>query len=95
MSIEFKWRREESGDVVPCVSCNCEAPTAGFDCSPSSAFDAGAPKPQRMLCEFCSSTMASKRTEYWTPDPYLILRAEIWRAAGAVFNMLKHGEAPK
>lgn len=80
--------RHEDGEVVQCDSCNYPAPTAEFDAGP------GAQHPRRMLCDFCCSTMASRHTEYPSADLYANLRAEVWRAAACVYNMLKYPEEP-
>lgn len=81
--------RHEDGEPVCCDSCHCPAPTADFNWGPP--FTARHDRPKRALCEFCSTTMASRHTEYPSRDEFGELRSEIWRAAGAVFNMLKHG----
>lgn len=76
----FKKRRKD-GEVLPCNSCGCEVPTAEFQC--------GHPRGMRLLCDFCSFTMASRYTEYPSMDEFWRLRAEIWVAAANVYNMLK------
>jgi hypothetical protein len=84
--------REEDGEVVKCDSCDFHAPTSGFNWAPGVK-----PKPEqpkRMLCEFCSTTMASRYTEYPADDLFGALRAEVWRAAACVFNMQAQGKTP-
>ena len=84
MKIEL---REEDGEVVQCDSCNCDAPTSGFDWRdlPNVERD----RPLRMLCEFCCTTMASVHTREGPHlrDDYGGMRAEVWKAAACVFNM--------
>jgi len=87
--MNFKLRRE-NGEFVQCDSCDFPAPTAGFDWGPP--FTTTRDRPQRMLCEFCCTTMASRHTESPSQDPNVRLTAEVWRAAACVYNMLKHGE---
>lgn len=79
--------KHEDGEPVPCDSCGCEAPTGEFDWGPVHNFER--PGEKRHLCEFCSTTMASRHTEYPARDEHTALRAEIWKAAACVFNMLK------
>lgn len=79
--------RHEDGEVVPCDSCGSVVPTDEFDWGPP--FTAKHERPTRALCEFCSTTMASRYTGGARDDEYRALRAEIWRAAACVFNMLK------
>lgn len=88
MTIDYK-PMTEHGEPLRCDSCESTAPLSGFNWPPGVT-----PKPeqpQRLLCQFCSSTMASRYTEYPCTDTQGYLRAEVWRAAGAVFNALKHG----
>lgn len=76
------------GYVVPCDSCGCEAPTGEFDWPwPSNEKHA---REKRPLCEFCSTTLTSRYTEYPPRGSHEELRNEIWKAAASVFNMLKH-----
>lgn len=86
LAMEFELR-EEGGEVVQCDSCDCPAPTAGFEWGPP--FNAAHDRPHRMLCEFCCTTQASRHTEYPASDEYTRLRAEVWKAAACVFNMLE------
>lgn len=79
--------RHEDGEAVRCDSCGSEAPTGEFDWGPP--YTEKHDRPKRMLCEFCSTTMASRYTEHTAGDEYTALRAEIWKSAGCVFNMLK------
>jgi hypothetical protein len=69
----------EGGEVSECDCCASRVPTYLFRVGIDG---------RRRLCEFCSSTMASRHTEYPAMDQFSALRAEIWRAAGAVFNAL-------
>lgn len=78
-------------EIVPCDSCGCAAPTAGFDWPPNQR--AGQDRPQRMLCRFCSTTLAGRYTETPTPDPWHSMRAEVWRAAAAVYNLLQYPDS--
>ena len=80
--MEFNLRTDESGATVACSSCGCEVPTDDFR-------GVGSDEPRRALCEFCAATMAGTFTQYVTGDEYTALRAEIWKAAACVFNMLK------
>jgi hypothetical protein len=83
--------REEGGEVVQCDSCDFPAPTAGFDWGPP--FNVQHARPQRMLCEFCCTTMASRHTEaHLQRDDYSAMRAEVWKAAAGVFHMLARRE---
>jgi hypothetical protein len=84
--------REEGGEVVRCDSCDFPAPTAGFDWGPP--FNAEHDRPQRMLCEFCCTTMASRHTERVGYSDHERLRAEVWKAAASVFHMLARREPP-
>lgn len=74
--------RRQDGEQVRCEICDCEAPTAKFA--------GGHPPVVRLLCEFCSTTMASRYTEIVSRDTEGYVRAEIWRAAANVYNLLKH-----
>ena len=79
--------REEDGEPVKCDSCHFPAPTAEFRWFPSAE---GKARPMRMLCEFCATTMAGRHTEDTRYGGELaILRAEIWRAAACVYNMIQ------
>ena len=89
MALEYTLRVSD-GELDCCDSCDSAAPTAEFDWGPP--YTAKHDKPHRLLCEFCSTTMASRYTEYPTYDEQGWLRAEIWRAAASVFNKLKHGD---
>ena len=82
--------KHEDGEPVPCDSCGCEAPTGEFDWPPP--FMEKRDRPKRALCEFCSTTLTSRHTEYPARDEHTALRAEIWKAAACVFNMLKKEE---
>lgn len=86
--------RYEGGDVVTCDSCDCEAPTYHFNWQTRVKHE---PKdPYRMLCEFCSTTMASRITEYQPPtDDFDALRREVWKAAASVYNMLQRDKTDK
>jgi len=75
--------RADGGEAVECDSCNFQAPLAEFLGGPG--------MPARLLCEFCSTTLASRYTEYPSADLFLQLRAETWRAAACVFNAAKFG----
>lgn len=79
--------RQEDGESVECDSCGSVAPTGEFDWGPP--YTEKHDRPHRMLCEFCSTTMTSRYTEHPSRDEYTALRAEIWKAAACVFNMLK------
>lgn len=81
--------RYEDVEIVTCDSCNFPAPTAEFDTGPP-IFDEPA-RPKRLLCEFCCKTVVSTYTKKTSYEPYEQLRAEIWRAAAGVYNMLKYG----
>lgn len=82
--------KHEDGEPVPCDSCGCEVPTGEFNWAPGSICSVEVhDRPTRALCEFCSTTMASRNTEYPTRYEVTELRAEIWKAAACVFNMLK------
>ncbi len=70
----------EDGDPVECESCGLPAPVADY-----SSVSAGS------LCEFCASTLASRHIRHARGDQFTALRAEIWKAAAAVANYLKHG----
>ena len=84
--------REEDGEVAQCDSCDFPAPTAGFDWGPP--LNVERDRPQRLLCEFCCTTMASRHTEYAAYSDHERMRAEVWKAAACVFNMLAHGKPP-
>jgi hypothetical protein len=85
--------REEHGEVVQCDSCDFPAPTAGFDWGPP--FNVEHDRPQRLLCEFCCTTMASRHTAaYPHRDEYSAMRAEVWKAAAGVFHMLARRDPP-
>lgn len=79
--IEYKLQTDE-GEIVACDSCMMEVPTASFR----------AYNNPRMLCEFCSTTIASRYTENPAMDDHQALRAEIWQAAACVYNMLQKGK---
>lgn len=81
----------EGGEVVSCDSCDFPAPTSGFNWDPP--HNVVRERPQRMLCEFCSSTMASRHTAYPSADPFTAHRAELWRIGANIFNMLKKGQS--
>lgn len=85
---EYKLR-DNGGEVADCDCCNFPAPTAEFEFGPP--FTAKHDKPYLLLCEFCSTTMASRYNEYPQADLYGQLRGETWRAAACVFNALKFG----
>jgi hypothetical protein len=82
--------REEHGEPVPCDSCDYPAPTSEFDWGPP--FTETHARPHRLLCQFCATTMAGRHTRYETrmDGATLLQRAETWRAAANVYNMLKH-----
>lgn len=79
--------RHDGGDVIPCDSCGCEAPTGEFEWGPP--YSKEHDTPMRLLCEFCSTTLTSRYTETAARDDFGALRAEIWTAAACVFNMIK------
>jgi hypothetical protein len=85
MTIEYTVR-EDDGELATCDCCNCPAPVAEFPIHHTAVID----KETRLLCKFCSYTMASRHTEYPADDLYTQLRADIWRAAAGVYNMLKY-----
>jgi len=88
MTITYELMREH-GETLVCDSCASPAPLSEFAWGPP--FSVQRQRPQRLLCQFCSTTMASRHTELPGSDEFSALRAEIWRAAGAVFNAMKHG----
>jgi hypothetical protein len=88
VSLEYKFR-DSDGETESCDSCGFRAPTAEFDWGP--VFPAKHAKPFRLLCEYCSTTMASRYTEYPQTDEYGLFRAETWRASACLFNALKFG----
>jgi hypothetical protein len=88
MALEYKLRESE-GEVECCDSCGSPAPTAEFDWGPP--FTAKHDKTHRLLCEFCSTTMTSRYTEYPQHDQFGQMRAEVWRANAALFNALTFG----
>jgi hypothetical protein len=88
MDREYKIR-DNGGEPATCDCCNFPAPTAEFDWGPP--FTAKHHRPCRLLCEFCSNTMASRYNEYPPGDEYGLIRAEVWRANAALFNALKFG----
>jgi hypothetical protein len=90
MALEYKLR-DNDGEPACCDSCDFPAPTAEFDWTPTSGKHG---KPHRLLCEFCSTTMTSRYTEYPCSDEYGLMRAEVWRANAALFNALKYGFPP-
>jgi hypothetical protein len=81
-ALAYTIQRDEQG-IVPCDSCQCEVPTSNFRRPPGSKREG-----QRPLCEFCSTTMTSRYTEYPAHDMEDRLRVEIWQAAACVYNML-------
>lgn len=87
--MEFLLRREND-EILQCDSCSFPAPTAQFDWGPP--FNVDHEYPKRLLCEFCRTTMASNHTRHSSPDAFSQLRAEVWRAAAGVFNMLRYGD---
>jgi hypothetical protein len=91
MALEYKLR-DNGGETTCCDSCDSPAPTAEFDWGPP--FTEKHDKPHRLLCEFCSTTMTSRYTEYPQHDAYGQMRAEVWRANAALFNALKFGLNP-
>lgn len=83
---EYKLRIEVEGDEpLKCDSCGFPAPTGEFDWDPPHTQKRDRPK--RLLCRFCAETMAGRYTAYPESDAGW-LRAEVWRAAANVFNML-------
>lgn len=86
MEIEYKIRTDENGEPVACDSCGCEAPTANFQWEPP--FHEQHDSQERALCEFCATTLAGNYTRYPAREDATMLRAEIWKAAACVFNML-------
>jgi len=86
MTLEYTLKHED-GEPVPCDSCNSRVPTSEFTWGPP--FNQDHERPYRALCEFCSSTMASRHTEYQADTEFSALRAEIWKAAAASHNLLK------
>ncbi len=76
--------REVGGEPLLCASCDYPAPTAEFD----RRQNAGESGPPRLLCEFCSTSMASRLTEVNSADR---TTREIWKAAGSIANYLKFG----
>lgn len=86
--LEYKLR-ENDGETVCCDSCDSPAPLAEYEWGPP--FMTKHDKPHRLLCEFCSTTMTSRYTEYPQHDAYGQMRAEVWRANAALFNALTFG----
>lgn len=82
MALEYTLR-DNGGEAACCDSCDFPAPLAEFRGDPG--------RPSRMLCEFCSTTLASRYTEYPSADLFVQLRAETWRVAACVFNATKFG----
>jgi hypothetical protein len=91
MTTTYQLRRVDDAkypDIISCDSCGSEAPTGEFDQPPMSAWPIDERRPKRLLCRFCAETMAGNYTQYPSPDPFERLRAEMWKAAACVFNML-------
>lgn len=80
--------KHENEEPVDCDSCGSRVPTSDFNWGPP--YTQNHPRPFRALCEFCCTTMTSRYTENPSNDLFTQLRAEQWKAAAAVFNMLKH-----
>lgn len=87
--MEYKLQKNEYGDPIGCDRCGCEVPTANYDWGPP--FNEKHESEKRPLCEFCAGTLAGNHTRYSSNDQFSMLRQEIWKAAAAVANYLKHG----
>jgi predicted RNA-binding Zn-ribbon protein involved in translation (DUF1610 family) len=90
VALEYKLR-DNGGEPATCDCCGFPAPTAQFDWGPPAT--AKHDRTCRLLCEFCSTTMASRYNEYPQGDEFGLLRGEMWRAAACVFNAMRFGFA--
>lgn len=78
--------RRKDGETVQCDSCNYPAPVDEFESFPLS-------QRPRLLCEFCSTSMASRITERRATTDAARLEREVWIAAANVANFLASRKA--
>lgn len=81
----------EEGETVTCDSCDYPAPVAEFDWTPSVKHNR---RPMRLLCEFCSTSMAANHTEFPARDEHQMIIRDIWKAAGSIANFLTKKDQP-
>lgn len=83
--------RFDGGEQVCCASCNFPAPLTETEWPPGSVAARHGP---RLICEFCSTTMASRHTEETARTDAGRAIQETWRAAAGVFHMLRGPAEP-
>ena len=58
--MEYKWHKNEYGELIECEACRCDVPTELFDKGTPYNEENGTEK--RYLCEFCASSNISYLT---------------------------------
>lgn len=86
--MKYEIHKGKFGDIEACDSCGCEVPTSVF---PNYGPPFDEEKQDRLLCEFCASTLTGNYTKYSATDEFSALRTEIWKSAAAVANYIKFG----